>query len=59
MNSNNSIKRSEIHWEQSTYKPLFLLARLLDSGNKPYYELEMTRLDEDKSKDSKGIIKES
>ena len=33
---------------QSTYSPLFILARLLESGNESYYK--MTRLDEDESK---------
>ena len=50
----NSINHTEIHWGQSTYRPLFILARLLESGHESYYK--MTRLDEDKSK---IIIKES
>ena len=48
MNSKEQYKALEIHWGQSTYSPLFILARLLESGNESYYK--MTRLDEDESK---------
>ena len=48
MNSKEQYKALEIHWGQSTYRPLFII---LESGNESDYK--MTRLDED---ESKGII---
>jgi hypothetical protein len=54
VNSKNSINHSEFTGGQTTYSPLFILARLLESGNESYYK--MTRLGKD---ESQGIIEES
>ena len=54
VNSKEQYKALEIHWGQSTYRPLFILSRILESENESCYK--MTRLDKD---ESKRIIKES